>query len=360
MARQSEGWSIGNKPDARTGHWICQFRIAGRKIRRSTGCASKAEAKAIAAEIYAAALREAECPGYTADPLLADLFYRYLDAVRDAISPEYWRVQHLRSVKISERFPRLSDLTDASLRQYHKERLQEVTRTSVSRDMVALRQCLKWARSEGLIDRHIEILMPHKSAAGTRRNDHRRADLTPAQVETLIAALPECTRFGNPLRDVFAFSWDTGLRAGAIWRLEAGAHFRRGRDYLTLTPDIVKTREALSIPLTARAYAILDRHAPDIGPIFKQWDYRTAVNNKARELGLDTDGKVHLRAVRHAAITDAQRMAEGDRMAVKAMAGHRNISTTDRYTHSNLDDARRALNARFPQYGTPNGTPTGK
>jgi hypothetical protein len=159
---------------------------------------------------------------------------------------------------------------DANLRQLHRERLQEVTRTSTSRDMVVLRQCLKWARSEGLIDRHVEILMPHKSASGTRRNDHRRADLTHEQVEMLIAALPELTKYGNPLRDVFAFSWDTELRAGAIWRLEAGAHFRRGRNYLTLTPDIVKTREALSVPLTARAYAIL-HNGTHVGHLGERW-----------------------------------------------------------------------------------------
>jgi hypothetical protein len=43
-------------------------------------------------------------------------------------------------------------------------------------------------------------------------------------------------------------------------------------------------------------------------------------------------------------------------MAAKALAGHKHITTTDRYTHSNLDDSRRALKARFGEYGTPTGT----
>jgi integrase len=60
--------------------------------------------------------------------------------------------------------------------------------------------------------------------------------------------------------------------------------------------------------------------------------------------------------LRHASITDTQRKSKGDRMAAKAHAGHKNITTTDRYTHSNLDDSRRALKARFGEYGTPTGT----
>ena len=353
MPRKAEGWSVGNKPDKRTGKWIVQFRIAGCKFRRSTGCTDKAEAKTAAAAIYGQELRRAQNPIATLDPTLAELFDIWLEAMRDTLSPDYWNTQHDQAIAFAARFASVSDVTDAAIRRYHKERLKEVTRSTVCHEMTPLNQCLEWAFSEGLIDHPVRVFAPHKSAKGTRKLNTQHATLTDEQAETLIAALPERTSRSNPLRDVFAFAWDTGLRAGSIWRLEAGVHFRRGRDYLTLTPDIVKTREALEVPLTARAYAILDKHAPDIGPIFKKWDYRTAIDLHARKLGF---GKVHLRAMRHSAVTDGQRKAKGDRMAAKALAGHKNISTTDRYTHSNLDDARRALNARFGSNGTPNGT----
>jgi integrase len=272
--------------------------------------------------------------------------------MRGTHSTDYWNTEYDQAIRFAEYFPRVSDITDASLRRYHKERLGEVLRSTVCHEITPLNQCLEWAFSEGLIEHPVHIFAPHKSAKGTRRNNTEHATLTDEQAEQLIAALPERTSRGNPLRDVFVFAWDTGLRAGSIWKLEAGPHFRRGRDYLTLPPEVVKTREALEVPLTPRAYAILDKHAPDIGPIFKSWDYRTAMQRHAQKLF----GKVHLRAMRHAAITDTQRKAKGDRMAAKAHAGHKNITTTDRYTHSNLDDARRGLKARFGEYGTPTGT----
>jgi integrase len=350
MARKAEGWTL--QTDKRTGKRIVQFRIAGRKFRRCTGCTDPIEAKEAAAVIYAREVRKAQNPQLHTDPFLAEILDEYLEAMRDTHSTDYWNTQYDQAIRFAEYFPRVSDITDASLRRYHKKRLGEVLRTTVCHEMTPLNQCLEWAFSEGLIEHPVHIFAPHKSAKGTRRNNTEHATLTDEQAERLIATLPERTSRGNPLRDVFAFAWDTGLRAGSIWELEAGPHFRRGRDFLTLTPDIVKTREALEVPLTTRAYAILDEHAPDIGPIFTRWDYRTALKRHAEKLF----GKVHLRAMRHSAITDAQRKSKGDRMAAKAHAGHKNITTTDRYTHSNLDDSRRALNARFGEYGTPTGT----
>ena len=88
---------------------------------------------------------------------------------------------------------------------------------------------------------------------------------------------------------------------------------------------------------------ILERHSVGkIGVLSESWDYRTAIERTAKELGF---GRTHLRSLRHSAITDAANKG-ATRVELQALAGHAFATTTDRYLHSDLDDAQRALVAR--------------
>ena len=343
MARRPQGWTL--QQDKRSGNYIAQFRIAGRIVRRSTRSVDPIEAKRRAQAIYEKALAEAESPPLLSDdPPMAALFECYLATLEGLRAPEYLATQTSRAVLLAERFPHLSHVTDANVRAFHRERLQEVTASTLRRDLVPLSRCLAWAYAEGLIRDRVSVLMPDRLAQGTKANQTKHATLTEPQAERLIAALPERTNRGNPLRDVFTLAWDTGLRAGTIWRLEHPRHFKRGCRHLTLTPDVMKTRDDLAMPLTERAYDILERHSVGkIGVLFERWDYRTAIERTAKELGF---GRVHLRSLRHSAITDAAKKG-ATRAELQALAGHAFATTTDRYLHSDLDDAQRALDKRF-------------
>jgi integrase len=289
------------------------------------------------------------------------LFDRWLDDIEGEIDDRYFRTQAHRAVKLAERFPTVADLTPQAQRQFHAERLEKVTATTLRRDLVPLRECMRWAFDEGLIDEPVQVLTPKKRAKGTRRLDTRRVDVTDVQAETLLAALPERTPKGHPVRAVLTVAWDTGLRHGAIFRLEAGRHFRRGKRELYLTADIDKNRWERPLPLTERAYQALEANAPEVGRarIFEPFDYRKALHAAAAEVGIDGAERLNLRDIRHAATTDGARKA-GHLTGSSYMAGHRQVTTTNRYVHAQIDDARAVLNARFGSNGTPCADTAGK
>jgi site-specific recombinase XerD len=353
MARKSEGWTL--QRDKRSGKLIVQFRIAGRKYRRSTGCTDKAEAQSEAARLYTQELARRQTQGIR-NPALANLFDRWLGEIDGEINDRYLRTQAERAIRLAERFPTVADVTPQAQRRFHAERLEHVTATTLKRDLVPLRECLRWAFDEGLIDQPVLLLPVKKRATGTRAHDTRRVELTDKQAEALLVALPERTRRGgHPIRDVFIVAWETGLRHGGIFRVEAGRHFRRGRRELYVTADIDKNRWERPLPLTERAYAALERHAPDIGPIFEPFDYRATLRAAARSIGLEDAHRLDLRDFRHAATTDGARKA-GHLTGSSYIAGHRQVSTTNRYIHAPIEDARRVLDARFGSVGTPCAT----
>ena len=357
MARKAEGPTLQRDP--RTGKLIAQFRIAGRKFRRSTGCTDKAEAKVEAHRIYQEEVARATRK-VSGNPILAELFDQWLDDIDGTVSERYWTTQARRAAVLAERFHSLSDVTPKAVRDFIKERLKEVTATTVRRDLVPLRECLRWAFDEGRIEEPVFIPLPKKRARGTRALDTRRVGLTDTQVESLLRLLPERTRSGHPIRALFTVAWDTGLRHDGIFRLEAGRHFRTGRRILHVTKDIDKNGYERDLPLTDRAYEALAAQGVEVGPIFQRWDYRKPLRTAAKALGLDPDdlNSLDMRDFRHAATDDGARKS-GHLSGLAYMAGHTDKHTTSRYIHPQIDDAREVLNKRFPSNGTPSGTRTG-
>jgi len=350
MARKPEGWSL--KRDARTGNFTVKFRIAGRQFHRSTRCTDKASAQVEAARIYG---EEVERHRRKGDRSLAELFTLWLDDL-EGLSPSYVATQAKRAVMLAERFPHVSDVTHDAVRAFVRERRTEVLDTTIRRDLVPLRECLRWAFEAGEIDVPVPVFLPkaHKRDRGTRAHDTTRVDLTDLQAEALIQALPERTRRGHPARAIFTVAWDTGLRYGGVFRLEAGRHFRPGVRELYLTADIDKAGWERPMPLTERAYQALATHAPDIGPIFNPWDYRKTMAKAAKEVGLERPPD--LRDFRHAATTDGARKG-GQLTGVSYLAGHTDPSTTGRYIHPRTEDAQKVLDKRFGPFETPTGTP---
>jgi hypothetical protein len=357
MARKAEGWTL--QTDKRTGNKIVQFRIAGKKYRRSTRTADPVEAKVIGAGIYAGEIARRQS-GLEENPDMAWLFGQWVDEVADDWSRDYRRTQPNRILRLVEEFPTMNDVRDLKRqRAFRARRLKEVLRATLCEDLVPLRVCLAWAYDEGLITEPVEVPLPDKSKTGTRAHDRRRVDLTDAQTEALIAALPVKTRAGHPARDVFTVAWETGLRHGGVFRLETPRHFRRGVRELYLTADIDKNGWERAIDLTERSYKALERHAPDIGPIFEAWDYRKTLRGAGRAIGLHPDdvASLDLRDFRHAASTDGADKS-GDLTGLSYTAGWTNPNTASRYVHPKKRRAKELLNKRFPSNGTPNGTPS--
>jgi hypothetical protein len=197
MGRRAEGYRIVE----RGGIWTVRFRIDGQRHEYSTGIAAPARAKrpSEAADragraIYAASIqgkRPAPRVARTATPnaSLAELFGEWLDdlSVREPTRAQYevFTVQWLREWR------RLAELTDRSIATYFRRRLREVRRKSVLNESSALRLFLNWCVDTGQLHEAPTVPKEQKGTAFAVRRRVKAPELSAAEVEVLIAQLPE-------------------------------------------------------------------------------------------------------------------------------------------------------------------------
>ncbi len=135
-------------------------------------------------------------------------------------------------------------------------------------------------------------------------------------------------------RAFFTVLWETGLGPTTVHQIEVGRHYVKGSSDLTITAEIDKARYDRVVGLTKAATAALDSVCPKAGVIFPKTDYRKTLTKAAKEAGIPEEKVVHFTKYdfRHARITDVID-ATGDMTGVAYMAGHKLLSTTDKYAH---------------------------
>lgn len=127
---------------------------------------------------------------------------------------------------------------------------------------------------------------------------------------------------------------DTGMRVGELFELE----WSNIQDNLIVL-DKTKNFSARSIPMTPTVQDIIELCDHPEGP-FKWTTYarlRSVWNNLKRNLGWQEDTQACLHACRHTFITNL--VQEGINVFhVQALAGHKSLAMTKRYTHLAPDD----------------------
>ncbi|MGB5413086.1 MAG: site-specific integrase, partial [Polyangiales bacterium] len=197
MARRAEGWSL--RKDPRTGRYTVRFSHAGRQQHRSTRTRDLAGAKVEAARIYAETVSGRRLE--TRSGSLKDLdvlFAEWLSQIESEIARETWKTY--RSYCMNHFLPYFESaerITTASVEDYSRARLRKVTRSTVARELSALRNFLNWAERRHEIDEVPVVRSPPRRATGTPFDGGKRAkvrvSLTSEQAEAILAALPEHT-----------------------------------------------------------------------------------------------------------------------------------------------------------------------
>jgi len=266
-----------------------------------------------------------------------------------------------------EHWKTLGDVTTAAAGEYQRRRLGGANRETVKKEMNSLRTFLTFCVEKGWLAGLPVIPKIPRGALGTRDPNRKEepTDLSSEEVEAWLAALPELSntparkgvwkghRF--PVRDWFTLAWETGLRPITLGALEVPRHYQRGAEHLTLTKDIDKVRFARPVPLTARARAILDRHAPGAGPIWGGVpDLRLYIKPAASAAGLSPAKIATLSPydLRHARATDLVDQT-GDLAGPAYLLGHRQVTTTNRYARGRLRHAEETLKRLDPSTPTP-------
>ena len=365
MGRTPEGWRL-RRHGAR---YYVRFSWQGHRPELPTGETDPARAAVEAAKIYARVI-SGEQPlkpkeGDAVPPALLpvdELLAEWIAAIETVYAKGTVRLYRSHAFAHFTRWKMLGEITQASIGVYLRARLGQASRETVKKELNSLRTFLTFCVERGWLDGLPVFPKIPKGALGTRDPNRKEepTDLSPEEVEAWLAALPELTRTPArkgpwrgrrfPVRDWFTLAWETGLRPITLGALEVPRHYQPGAEHMKLTADIDKVQFARPLPLTARARAILDRHAPEAGLIFAGVpDLRHYIKPAAEASGLSPAKIATLSPydLRHARATDLVDQT-GDLAGPAYLLGHRQVTTTNRYARGRLRHAEETLKQLDP------------
>lgn len=357
MGRKAEGLKVR----WRDGIGYASFTWQKKRYFLSTGETdpgrAQAEAERIYGEVVSGRRRKVSAAVRVSVPLL-DLFGDWLatlEGVLDAQTLKTYRVTYVGR-HFLDFFAKLDDVADESqVDAYARARLRKVLRSTVHKELGALRGFLRWAKMEGFITAIPQFPEFPKTSKGKRSGTQRaRAnELTETQVVDAIAALPAISariskkdRKRFAVRARFVVAYETGLRPATLDALVLGTHWDLLDESLRIPDEDDKSRYGRVVTLTDAAILALEHTVRFLGikpgePIFGQHDYRTY---------LKAAGGVAL--VKRLAPYDF-RHARGTHLANRGAAlpgiayqlGHTQLTTTNKYTRATRAAGDRALTA---------------
>ena len=360
MARRAEGWKL----KLEDGWYIIRFRHAGRRHKLALGTQDAGEAGREAPKRYAEHVNGLTVSRRVAAGAAAPLkiltaeWLASLDGkggLADTTVTTY--LTYVRAW--TKRWQRLPQLTASALALYLRERLgkaptetvRTATRQTVRKEASALRGFLGWLK-DGTILADVPVVELPSKAKGVRAK-RRREPVPLAHEEALqiVRALPalalrqgpgETRRY--PIRAYGEYLYETGLRQATVERQHVGEAWAPGRTELIIDDEDDKALWGRTIPLSPRALALLEQHAPASGLLWGRRKMTVHLRRAARQVGIDEEraSRVSAYDLRHARI-NALTDAGASRAGVQLLVGHRHAATTERYMHPLATQARQAL-----------------
>lgn len=355
MGRRPEGFTVIE----RDGWFSVRFTHKGKRHFIATGKSNRDEAEEEAAQIYADVLsgkrRRVSASSRVRQPL-EEIFGEWLASLegvldRETISTYENTYVGTHFIPFFKTFERISD--EAIIYDYGRERLQQVLRKTMQKEMGAIKNFLRWCKMEGLI-----AVLPAwpeypKTARGQRVGPQRAKanELDEIQVARAIANLPLISaRISKRDRRLFAIrprfvvAYETALRPATLDALSVPEHWAPGRSTIKIADEIDKVRFGRTITITETARKALEFTVRELridrGLIFGQHDYRVHL----RKAGLDDELETQLAAydLRHARAThQAERGASLSGIAFGH--GHTQLTTTAGYAHATKKAHEEAL-----------------
>lgn len=351
MARHAEGWKLVPPAEGRTVYRV-RFTHNGTRVDRSTGCSDEGEATKAAAQIYAEVVSGRRVAAIGASQSLTDDAARFLIDYGLSHDPKtsenvegYFRAQILPFFRSFER------LTAAGYSDFIRARLQCISRSTVRKEVSALRQFREWCIERGIAGLEPVPSIPKRGHAGTRAPNARRRQATilpPEEIATILMAMPERSRrTGDFVRPFFQVLWETSLRPYAtVMQLEAGLHYEeKGAATLFISREIDKAKYERRVPLSDAAREALDRVWPASGKgkLFNMETEKNmddSLNAAKRQAGITKPFSIY--DFRHSRISFLAN--SGAPLAgVAFLAGHKHISTTALYVQADGAAAMEAL-----------------
>lgn len=299
------------------------------------------KARAIYAEVVSGRRRRVNAAVRVLQPLevlFAD-WLATLEGILDEETVKTYRVTYVpRFVRFFKSLDRAVD--DADIDAFGRDRLRNVLRKTLHKELGAFRQFLRWCKTEGIIDR-LPAWPEYPRTAKGKRSGKQRAkpnELTEEQVVSEINRLPLLSdrisrrdRKPYAVRARFIVAYEMGFRPATLDAISVPEDWAPGRDTIRIDDEDDKARFGRVLTLTPSAKAALEHTVETLGiksgPIFGKHDCRTYLA-RAGVHGLASYD------FRHARGTHLQE--RGATLPGTAfLLGHTQITTTNKYTHPN-------------------------
>lgn len=342
--------SAGVYRHPKTGIYWVRFRYRGVEYRRTTRernpRAAAAAARQIRADIEATAIDRHQRRASLEELSAIDL----AEITGRQVTDGHYKSQFCRWAKVLGVLSPTRDITQVdrdALNYYEYMRRQAGVRgQSIRKEFACLRRAWRIAIARGYVEGPIPAFPSLRSDAPDESKAGKRwpVELIQQYLSMLHA----------DARDEIEFAALTGLRIGEIKRVQASwlepTTSAAVPAFLSLPPSGTKTRDARRVPLTAAAYAIVQRRAAAVGhndvPIFSQSDYKKhrARVSRSKKNGLGLASVITPRDMRHTFASLAIE-GSGDPTAVMRTMGHRDLRMLDRYLSSTSDRQAAVANA---------------
>jgi integrase len=320
----------------RSGVYYVLYYENGRRKWKSTSCTTKPEAlKALTQFRELLTKRVRSIP-------LREFFAQFLTYAETTYRPKTLEMYRTLLTRFEALYPKafLSDLTAEHVDRYKAKRLSEVSPVSVHVELRTLRSILNTARRWKLLSANVfdGVSLPQLP-------EQAPLALSVEDFQKLLAAIRE-----SWFRDVVLFAVLTGLRRGEILNLKWSNVDLSRKLVQVETSATFKTKAGRrrTIPLSEAAFALLSARfgkSPsefvftlNDRPIFEDW-VTHLFKRYVRKLSL-SNSRIRFHSLRH---TFASWLVQSGVpiFQVKALLGHRNVRTTESYSHlsgSNLHE----------------------
>lgn len=339
-------------------------RIAGKRIRESLGIefdlataspslrreVEQAAAKRYADLVSGRVLKRDEGARVLTSHTLKEVMAMYLVEAR-LLFPKGFKTREIQlrnAFDWAEHAKRFLDDRRASIERlfsdngphlYAIDRLQAVTRSTVNKETSALFGFLDWAvREKKLTGLPTRPRLP-RGNAGTRSGPQRPepVEITHDEAIAICNAMPEYTsrtskktRLLIVVRDFARFLYETGLRPGAVQRIQVPRDWQKGSVKLRVHADEDKALYGREVYLTKVAIEILERNA-STGRVFGVHDLREYFKAAAlKVLPIEKASAFARYDLRHGAARIGLAVS-GNLLGVAHQLGHRRITTTNHY-----------------------------
>jgi len=346
MSKKKTRWNYGfgsvylRKTKQGNDRWYVDYRSDGNRVREvAQNAQSRAEAVLYLKERVSEALTRACSPHVKKQITFTELGETYIENYAKS-NKKSWKDDEYRIKANLEPFfgdMHLKDITPLKIERYRAERLKgTITKSTVNREITIMKRMFNLAIDWNFADVNPVL----KVKLFSEKDTQKERILTEEEEEKLLKAVPDY------LRPIIIAALNTGMRRGEILNLRWRQVDMKNRQIRVEQTKSGKTR---TIPINDALFQELQYEKalsgnseyvfPNPKTGLPYTDVKKSFKKACSDVGID-DLRFH--DLRHTFAT--RLLASGvDIVTVRDLLGHFSVRITQRYTHSNQDQKREAV-----------------